>query len=341
MFKHEYDLKTRCQSILEENGGAIADKSCRILLEDSSLKNLHLPLEWISKNWRDPLTPAMISLSCEAVGGTPEDTCDAALAMSLMQLSFFLWDDIVDKAPIKQFKPTIVGKFGEGTALIIGGVASAKAFSILNLMKVDNAKRQAITELVWNFWAKMAQAETVNLKLRTRRDSSSSKKLWVLETEGEADLGTCMRIGAVLGNGSAVELESLADFGMRLCVILDLWKGFLLSVNLTLDLAEKIRNRALPYSLLWARERSEKLRKKLEDLVNANVVKPSDIAEIVELALETGAMEKTMKIIRKFSRKAEEDIGKIKKNKGSQTLQALVSLVKEQPELFAEKFLMA
>ncbi len=92
------NLKKLCQKILEDNGGKVADRSNRILIEDPALKELRSPLEFISKTWRDPLTPSMMALSCEAVGGQPEKTCEAALAMSLMQLSFYIWDDIIDKA---------------------------------------------------------------------------------------------------------------------------------------------------------------------------------------------------------------------------------------------------
>src|SRR3990170_5829696 len=142
----KYNLKEHCHRILEDNGGIVADRARTILLEDPALKDLRPPLELISKNWRDPLTPSLIALSCEAVGGRPDDTYEAALAMSLMTLSSNIWDDIIDKTMSKVFKPTLLGKFGEGTALMIGGLASAKDLSILNQMDVDKIKRLTITE---------------------------------------------------------------------------------------------------------------------------------------------------------------------------------------------------
>ncbi len=329
----ESNLKEQCQRILEDNGGKVADKASRILLEDPALNNLRPPLEFISKNWRDPLTPSMMSLSCEAVGGQTSATHEAALAMSLINLSFYIWDDIIDKAPFKLFKPTLVGKFGESTALMIGGLASAKAFSILNQMDVDKNKRQTVTEMSWNLCTKMARAETVKLRLRNQGNISSRKKLWVIKTEAAADMETCLRIGAVLGNGSEDEVKHLGRYGLYLGVILELWKDCLVSINLTLELAEKIRNTALPYSLLWARERSEKIRKKLENLANKNTIQPSDTKEIVENIFETKAVYNTMKIIKKFTKKAEKELSELKKNTATQTFRFFV---KAQPELIIE-----
>ncbi len=328
----ESGLKKRCQEILEENGGNIADQANKILLEDPRLKGLQSPLEFISLNWRNPLTPSMVLLSCEAVEGQVDAACKAALAMSLMSLSFYVWDDMLDKAPQKLFKPTLFGKFGEGTALVIGGLASAKAFSILNHMDVDKSKRQTVTDLVWILWAKMAQAETVNLQLRSQKISSARSKLWVIKQEA-VDLETCLKIGAILGDGSDDEIRHLARYGRNLGIILELHKDFLGSINLTLELTERIGSGALPYSILWAKEHSEKLCGKLEDLANKNTIKPAEIKEIVEYTLETNTLANTLEIIRKSTNKALESLCRLKMNKAARTLKFFVEV---QPQLFIE-----
>ena len=326
-------LKELCHRILEDNGGIVADRARKILLEDRALKDLRPPLEFISKNWRDPLTPSMMALSCEAVGGRPDDTYEAALAMSLINLSLYIWDDIIDKAPFKSFKPTLFGKFGEDTTLMIGGLASAKAFSVLNQMDVDKTKRQTVTKIFWNLCTKMAKAETVDLRLRNQGNFSPRKKFWKIKTEAAADLETCLRIGAILGNGSEDEVRHLGRYGLYLGIILELLKDFHVSINLTLELAEKIRSGALPYSLMWARERSEKIRKKIEDLANRNTIQPSDIEEIVENTFETKALNNTTKIIRKFAKKAEKELSELKNNRATRTLKFFV---KAQPKLLIE-----
>jgi geranylgeranyl pyrophosphate synthase len=326
----KYNIEERCRKILEDNGGMVADKARTILLEDPALKDLRAPLEFISKNWRDPLTPAMMSLSCEAVGGQPKDTHEAALALSLINLSFHIWDDIIDKAQLKLFKPTLYGKFGEGTTLIIGGLASAKAFSILNQMNIEKEKYQTIIKLFWDFLVKMARAEAVNLRLRSQRNPSSREKFWKTKTEA-ADLETCLRIGAVLGNGSESEIQHLGRYGLYLGIILELWKDFHVSVNLTLGLAEKIRSGALPYSLLWARERSEKIRRKLDNLSSNNTIEQAYIKEIVEDTLEIKTLDNTVKTIRRFTKKGREELIELKRNNATRTLQLFIEA---QPSLF-------
>jgi geranylgeranyl pyrophosphate synthase len=329
----EHNLRERCQRILEDNGGIVANRASRILLEDPALNDLRQPLEFISKNWRDPLTPSLIRLACEAVGGRSDVTYDAALAMNLLTLSLNIWDDIVDKTLSKVFKPTLLGKFGEDTALIIGGLGSAKAFSIANQMDVDRMKRQTITKLFWNFCTKIAKAETVNLRLRRQRNVSPRKKLWVIKMQA-ANLETCLRIGAVLGDAAEDEVRHLGKYGLYLGTILELQKDFTVSINLTLELAEKIKCGAFPYSLLWAKKRSEKIREQIENLASKNTIEPLDIREIVKNTLETKTLNNSMKLVRRFTKKAKEELSEMRKE--STATRTLKFFVEAQPQLFSE-----
>lgn len=328
----ESGLKERCQRILEENGGRVADRASRILLEDPLLKDLRPPLEFISKNWREPLSPSMMSLACEAVGGSPDETHESGLAMSLMHLCFYVWDDMVDEAKLKSFKPTLFGKFGEGPALIIGGLASAKAFSILNRMNVDVIKRQKINKLVWELWTKMAQAEAANLRLRKHGNVSYKKKFSIIKMEA-SDLETCTKIGAILGNGSNFEIKHLANYGLFLGIIFELWKSFHVTTNLTMELAEKLKSGAYPFLLLWTKEHSEKLRKKLEELTCNKSIGPSKIREIVEDVLETNLIKHTKKNIQRFTNKAKVELAELNDNEATQTLRFFIEA---QPQLFIE-----
>jgi len=321
---HEkYTVEERCLKILEDNGGVVADKSRTILLEDVALENLRAPLEFLSKNWRDPLTPALMSLSCEAVGGRPERTYEAALAMSLMNLSVYLWDDIIDKASIKLFKPTLFGKFGEGVALMVGGLATAKAFSILNQMEEGRTKLQTVTELFWELWTKVAQAETIDLKLRTQKNLTSRDKLQKIMTEA-ADVETCLKIGAIIGNGSDEEACHLGRYGRCVGIILELRKDFQVSVNLTLELSKKIRTGAVPYFVLWAREHSEKIYRKLDDATSENTFEQGYIKEIVDAMLEKKSLDTAVRIIKRFTKKGVEELIGLERNSATQTLQSFI-----------------
>lgn len=316
-------LEERCYRILEEKGGSIADKARTALLEEESLRGLEQPLRHISEHWRDLLTPSLVVLSCESVGGKANNTTDqAGLALMLMNLSFYLWDDIVDKTMYRRFLPTVVGKFGEGVALITGGLTTAKAFSILNRMRVDESKRETVSRLVWNYWRNLAKGETMNIRLRGRNGVKPEEKLEVFEMEG-VNLETSSKIGGVLGNGSEEEIEHLGKYGRYLGTILELRKDFDVSINFTFELAQKIRSGALPYAILWARDHSRKVQECLSLL--GSTVEPADIRKIVEATLEAEALENTIELVNALTGKAEMHLRNLTDNEATRRLKVLVA----------------
>ena len=308
--------------ILEKYGGKIADTAKVILLDDPSLKELQEPLKFISNNWRD-LTPALMSLSCQAVGGNSEDTRDAALALSLMNLSFTIWDDIVDNAKFKAFKPTVFGKFGPDVAIIVGGIASAKAFTILNQSKLQNDKRKAVGKLIWNLWSKMATAEVASLTKREQGKQSSKTKLWKMRSEA-IDLATSLKLGAVIGNGSNTEIEHLFTYGKYLSMILALTLDFQVSANLTVELAEKIKANRLPYCVFWAAEHSTACRMELEKLKRKENIEPYQMRQATKSVLDTGVLCHISKIMNIYKKKGELELSYIKVTETSRLLKSLL-----------------
>jgi geranylgeranyl pyrophosphate synthase len=330
---HQKNAEHICNQILEENGGEVADKAKMILLEDPALKELREPLQFISENWRD-LTPALMSLSCEAVGGKPEETHYVALAMCLMNLSFTTWDDIIDNVHSKTFKPTIFGKFGQGITIIIGGIASAKAFAILNDIKIESEKRKRIIELIWRLASKMATVETSTLRMRAQGTLSSNKKFWKIKSEA-IDLGTCLKIGAIIGNGSNNEINHLGRYGQYLGIILALRQDFQVSVNLTLELAEKIRNNRLPYSILWATEHSKLIKLELETLKQKEIIDYASMKKFVIDLLDTGIFYHISEKINQYKKMAGSELNYIKATNTNQSLKVFVDV---QSTLFQESF---
>jgi geranylgeranyl pyrophosphate synthase len=249
-----------------------------------------------------------------------------------MHLSFYLWDDMLDNARLKMFKPTLFGKFGETTTLVIGGVASAKAFTILNETKMDKEKRHKISEIIWNLWTKMAKAETVSNNKRSLTPFAYRAKLAKIKMEA-VDTETCLKIGAIVGNGSQNEINHLGKYGFCLGVISALLNDFLVSANLTLELSEKIRQGKLPYTLLWACSRSQELYEKIEKLAGLKTADQPLIREIAKDMMETDSYFNAKGAIERYARQGNYELVAISKNNATQTLKSYIRL---QPSLFSE-----
>lgn len=326
-------LEEQCYRILEEKGGKIADRAKMILLDEISSEGLQHPLQYVSQVWRDPLVPSFIILSCEAVGGRPAKAAhEASMAISLLNLSCKLWDDIIDRTRYIGFVPTVLGKFGDEVALITGGLVSARAFSMLAEIEVDKPRYRIITSLVWDYCKTIGEEEAENLKLRKRNDVRPEEKLRLLEMGG-VNLEIPTKIGGILGNGSEDEIRLLGSYGRCLGTILALEEDLKASLNMTLDLSEKVKRNALPYALLWAKARSAKIEESLQRLTEER--KPSDVEGLVEAVLETGALENTLSIVKDLTMKAAKAITSLRE---SESHSLLLFFVEAQRQILAESF---
>lgn len=321
----------KCIQILEKNGGKLAEESRSLMFADPGLLELKEQFQFISKNWRDQLTPSLISLSCQAVGGKPNKTHDFALTMSLINLSFFLWDDIIDRSYSKSFKPTLAGKYGSNIALVTGGIISAKAFFILNNARINQLKKKLITNHIWNLLSVMTKVEAHTIKMRNEKQYSKMK-LWKIETES-IDPEICLKIGSIIGDGSEEEIENLGRYGKSLGIILGLIHDFHVGSNLTLELAEKIKQNTLPYCVLLASEQSKPVKKKLDQLIVKEEIDANLIKVLVEEILKTKILEEIKKKIDYWVEEAKKAIGGLDPNRATLTLKNFVEL---QPRYFIE-----
>jgi geranylgeranyl pyrophosphate synthase len=178
----------------------------------------------------------------------------------------------------------------------------------------------------------MAKVEMRSIELREKKTYSSKTKLWKIKTES-IDPETCLRIGAIVGDGSLSEIDSLGKYGLCLGTILGLINDFRVTTNLTLELADKIKLKTLPYSLLLASERSDSLRKNIDQLFDVEKINPSSVKIIVEKVLETSVFEDIKKKVDFCVQESLESLKGLKPNKATLALQTFIEL---QPRFFVE-----
>ncbi len=313
--------KEQLQKILDTYGGETASQSIKVILNDPVLAGFNPFIEYISKTWRDPFVPTLMNLSCQAVNGAPKDTEGLAVSLSLMNLSFRLWDDIIDRTYYRKFVTSFVGKYGESTALIVGGLISAKAFTLLHQLSIDPVKRRKIDTLVWQYWAKMAEAEAIDLEAKTK-GYFAIDKLKKINAE-TINVQTCLEIGAIMGDGSKKAIEELTRYGKCLGTLLELQNDLQVSLNLTLELAHKIKTNSLPLSLLRAKESNNELEYEIS-LLRKKEATADQIGHIVYLLLNSQVIAQTKEEIERLRDNGVESLEKLLPNHGIEKLRKII-----------------
>ena len=130
---NQEEMMKLVQELLEERGRKVLEMTRKTVLEEEiESKQVREALNYfMSEYWHDVARPALLSLACEAVGGNPEVTTPIAIPMSLISGAIDIHDDIIDQSKTKGPRPTVLGKFGQDMALLVGDALLFKGFNML------------------------------------------------------------------------------------------------------------------------------------------------------------------------------------------------------------------
>lgn len=160
------------------------------------------------------LRPALVLLAAEGVGGEPTTAVPAAVAVELVHNSSLVHDDILDGDPTRRHRPTAWRLFGAPTAILAGDALLALAFDAL-AESGDGRAGQGIRTLHAAF-QDLLDGQDADLAFERRRDVGLPECLRMAQAKTGALLSCSGALGALLGGGTAAQVDRMAAFGARL-----------------------------------------------------------------------------------------------------------------------------
>jgi len=205
----------------------------------------------------DYFRPAIISFCCKAAGGNAEVTVPCGASFVLLAKAIGIHDDIIDNLKMRNKRPTLFGKFGKETALIISDILMFKAFTLMRKnadLGVSQQTTTKILETIDKFWFEQGESEILELQARGKTDVTPQECLTKIRMRA-SELETIARTGGILGNGSEKEVEALANYG-RLLGTASILRDELIDMLEPDVLYHRIKHESLPLPLIYALQNS-------------------------------------------------------------------------------------
>ncbi len=278
----EQKLMEKAGIILQEKGHVAVELAReRILEEHLEYAPLNDALRYFIRDWNDVLHPALVWLSCEAVGGEPDKTVHMGAALVLLAGGADIHDDVIDESLIKGAERTIFGKFGKDIAILVGDTLLIKGAYLLHeaCENLEATKRKKILDIVKEAFIEISNSEAREAGLRGRMDVPKQKYLDIIRHKvaaGEA----AARIGALMGNGTQEEVEALASFGRSFGVLMSVRDEFI-DIFEQDELLNRIDKEVLPLPIMVTLA-DESRRAELLQLLNGKIT-DSEVEKIVEI----------------------------------------------------------
>lgn len=276
------------KKLLEERGTKALEMAREeILKEKIECKEVKEALKYfMTEYWQDLARPTLLSIACEAVGGSPDITTSIAVPMTLISGAIDIHDDIIDQSKRKRGKLTVYGKYGKDLALLVGDALLFKGLILLNKVAngdIQAGKMKTLVNIVKNMFFELGDAEALELEFRRRFDITPEEYLHVVEKKA-ADVEAHTRIGAILGGGTEKEIEALGCYGRLLGIILILADDIEDLFDLD-ELKHRINNEYLPFPLFHALQNS-KFKSQILQILSKKTLTKRDIQKISEIVYE-------------------------------------------------------
>jgi geranylgeranyl diphosphate synthase type I len=185
--------------------------------------------------------PALIALSCEALGGNPKDTIIAGAALEIAHTFLLIHDDIEDFSETRRGKPCLHITYGTPHALNMGDYLMMKIYeTLLSAKKIWGLeKTMKILDLMTEMLLITGEGQAMEIDQRDK-DLSEATMEWYeklsLHKTGYYSGGSPCAIGAVIAGGNEKQIEALKKFGFAIGVAFQIQDDIL---NVTMSEGEE------------------------------------------------------------------------------------------------------
>ncbi len=177
------------------------------------------------------IRPALVTLACEAVGGTAKEACFAAASIELIHSSSLVLDDVIDKSEKRRGRSTIHTLWGNDMALLTVQILAALS---LKIAARDPRLIHAIADSLFY----MGEGEAMEL-VDFARDKKSYLELAFRKTGSL--FSSAAEVGAVVGGGNKAQIKNLTEFGKHIGIAFQIRDDILDCISREEDLGKPVK----------------------------------------------------------------------------------------------------
>jgi geranylgeranyl diphosphate synthase, type I len=245
--------------------------------------------QYLSK-FNDTARQGVLGIANEAVGGKLDDVVSLQVALSFIDVTMDIHDDIIDESIIKENGKTIYGKLGREICLLIGDDFMTKSFYYLHqsIASISKDRQMLIMNATNNFLSEVVSAHISEIQLRKLKWNLRPEIYFQVLIKKAADFEGRMKIGAIYGGGSQEEINAISTYGRNLGILLIVRSEYV-DLFEPKELTSKIKNGCLPLPLLYALKNKIHSRR-IKSLLSKAKFDASDSRKLVEIIQETNAL---------------------------------------------------
>lgn len=160
--------------------------------------------------------PAICLITCEALGGNPENALSFALAIEVLHNMFLMHDDIEDGDTVRRDQPTVWVKYGTANAINAGDYLLACAYKSTLASPLAPEKRLKLLEALTLTYGKTVEGQALDINARAAESFTVDAYMKMVELKTGYYLACGMVGGAIVAGASNEVVEKIWMLGKNM-----------------------------------------------------------------------------------------------------------------------------
>ncbi len=273
------------------------------------------------------LRPILLLLAARMSGYGGPRSVRLGAVVELLHTATLVHDDVVDQAPLRRGQPSANARWGDDASILVGDHLYSKSFAML---VHDNDP--GVMETLARATVSMTEAEVFQLEKKRDGQATEADYLRIITQKTASFFSACCRIGALLGQCEAEQVEALTRFGLDVGVAFQISDDSLdfvadqarLGKAIGTDLREG--KRTLPLTAALERAGPNELERVLT-LLRRRALEPDEVEEIRRLVGKYDGVEYALERARVYARAAKEALASFPPSEERETLSLIADYV--------------
>lgn len=174
---------------------------------------LYDPIDYTLSLGGKRIRPVMALLATDCFGGNTEDTLHAALGIEIFHNFTLLHDDIMDDAPLRRGETTVYKKWNSNIAILSGDTMFALAYEYITQTKTEFLAH--ILKVFNRTAIEVCEGQQYDMNYESE-EITITDYMQMIKLKTAVFLGASLKIGAIIANANADDIENIYQFGENL-----------------------------------------------------------------------------------------------------------------------------
>jgi len=173
------------------------------------------------------LRPLLATMSSEAVGGKPDSAIPFGVALEIVHNFTLVHDDVMDEDDTRRGIKTVHSTYGIPEAILSGDALFARAFEVVLDSEVDDPDLVRLVDILARSVRLLAEGQQMDMDFERAKRVGSNDYMKMVEYKTAVLYSAAARGGAIVGRGTDIQEEALAEFGRLIGLGFQIWDDVL------------------------------------------------------------------------------------------------------------------